>query len=765
MKKMALKEHSYIALVVFILFLASPAFAGEKNLDRNAYFGETHLHTSWSMDAFAFDNLINSPKEAYEFAQGKTIRHPLGYSIKIDRPLDWIAVTDHSEYVGITTEANTPGSDLSTLPAAQPFILKGKTPGDFLKITEAILTLCSGPPNKDLNSTKVAAGVWKKNKELADAAYTPGKFTTFYGYEWTSNINYRNMHRTVYFRGDKTVERPFTALDSPHPEDLWKWMDAQRKAGIELMAISHNANFSDGWMYPTDVDSLGRPIHEAWSDARTRNERLTELKQTKGQSEAHPMLSPTDEFATYELISSFLIGQPETDGRIPAIVGSYARQALKDGLVMKANLGYNPYQFGFVCGSDSHNGAGPYRQNNYFGDCGISNGTIETRMAGHDIAGIDARLLNPSGLTGVWAEENTRESIWDALYRRETFCTSGPAIKVRFFGGWSFRQDLLVSKDWIKSAYSGGVTMGSVLPPARDRAPSFVVWAVKDPTSGNLDRIQIIKGWEKNGQSYEKIYDVAWAGDRKADKWTGAVEPIRSTVDIDGATYDNKVGALELKKVWVDPDFDPGAHAFYYARVLEIPTPRWTTIQAKQLNIALPDVVAATVQERAWSSPIWYTPDSEALKAAKPGLTIAALIAKGAVALDDRQLKEFIVGKSYFLVDTTTGRGFKVRYDTNGYALILNMGRTMLLPSLTGNISFTGYQDMPTPYSIRNGRIVTVVCGKPIELTVYKLGNRNYMARSNEHSYVNYEFLPRPPINFVDLMKGERKVRDEHLCD
>lgn len=764
MKSMTLKHYSCIVAVLFILFPVSPAFAEQYNPDRNAYFGETHLHTSWSMDAFAFDNLIDSPKEAYEFARGKTIKHPLGYDIKIRRPLDWMAVTDHSEYVGVTTEANTPGSKLSKMPAAQPFILQGKTPEDFLKLAEAIFALQSGPTNKDLNNPEFNTKVWKKNVALADKAYKPGKFTTFYGYEWTSNTDYRNMHRTVYFRGGKTVERPFTALDSSHPEDLWKWMDQQRKAGIALMASSHNANFSDGRMYPTEVDSKGRPLNDIWSDARIRNERLTEIKQTKGQSETHPLLSPSDRFAVYELISSFLIGQPETDGQIPVISGSYVRQALKDGVAMKENRGYNPYKFGFVGGSDSHNGAGPYRQDNYFGDVGINNGTTQTRMAGHDIAGIDARLLNPSGLTGVWAEENSRESIWDGLYRRETFCTSGPAIKVRFFGGWNYPKDIAGSKDWVKSAYAGGVTMGSDLPPAGAKAPTFIVWAEKDPTSGNLDRIQIVKGWAKNGQSYEKIYDVAWAGDRKADKWTGEVPPIRNTVNIDEATYTNTVGTNELKTVWVDPDFDPAADAFYYARVLEIPTPRWTTIQAKELNIAPPDVCTATVQERAWSTPIWYTPDEKALKSAKPGLTVADLTAKGAVALDDKQLKEFIAGRSYFIVNNTTGRGFKVRYDKQGNSLMMNMGKTMLLPSLTGNFSFTGYQDLSTPYTIKNGRIVTQVCGKPIKLTVYKLGDRNYMARSNEYGYANYELLPKPPVNFIDLKKGERLEKDDHLC-
>src|SRR5262245_53887299 len=364
-------------------------------------------------------------------------------------------------------------------------------------------------------------------------------------------------------------------------------MDTQRKAGNELLAISHNANLSDGWMYPTDVDSLGRPIDAAWAAARDRNERLVEIKQIKGQSETHPVLSPNDEYANYE-ITSFLIGLPSDSGRIAHIVGSYARQALKDGLSMQDNRGYNPYKFGFVAGSDSHNSAAPYRQNNFYGGHGINDGTIETRMAGHLFSGLDVRLENPAGLSGVWAEENTRGAVWDAMYRKETFATSGPRIKIRFFGGWDYAAADAAAPGWVKTGYAKGVPMGADLPAMKGKAPTFIVWALKDPTSGNLDKAQIIKGWTKNGQSFEKVYDVVWAGDRKPDKW-GAVAGLPSTVNIDDATYTNTVGAVELKTAWTDPDFDPSLHAFYYARALEIQTPRWSTIQAKQLGMAPPD--------------------------------------------------------------------------------------------------------------------------------------------------------------------------------
>ncbi len=382
-------------------------------------------------------------------------------------------------------------------------------------------------------------------------------------------------------------------------------------------------------MYPTEVDSKGRPIDAAYAASRVRNEPLIEIKQIKGTSETHPLLSPNDEFASFEIMS-ILLGDPP--GRIPHIVGSYARQALKDGLTLQDTKSFNPYKFGFGAASDSHNTAVPYRQDNFFGGHAAEDGTIETRMSGHNFAGIDVRLESTAGLTGVWAEENTRASLFEAMQRKETFAVSGPHIKVRLFGGWEYTADMLGDKDWVKTGYAKGVPMGGDLPPARAKAPTFMVWAVKDPTSGNLDRIQIVKGWTRSGQSFEKVFDVVWAGDRKPAKWTGVVPPIGSTVDVENATYTNTIGAVELKTVWTDPEFDPSLHAFYYARVLEIPTPRWTTIQAKQLGVPPPDVVAATLQERAWSSPIWYTPSAEARKNAKPGITVADLKKKGAVA-------------------------------------------------------------------------------------------------------------------------------------
>jgi hypothetical protein len=465
-------------------------------------------------------------------------------------------------------------------------------------------------------------------------------------------------------------------------------------------------------------------------------------------------------------------------------MGSYARQALKDGLTLEDTKGFNPYKFGFGAASDSHNTGAPYRQDNFFGGHAALDGTIEKRMSGTVFAGMDPRLIGPAGLTGVWAEENTRESIFNAMKRKETFAVSGPHIKVRLFGGWDYAEtvtveqrrqfwknapDWIKDRDWVKAAYAQGVPMGGDLKPlpAKGKTPSFAAWAVKDPTSGNLDRIQIVKGWTKNGQSFEKVFDVAWAGDREPDKWTGVVPPVGSTVDLQKGTYTNSIGAVELKIVWSDPEFDPSVPAFYYARALEIPTPRWTTIQAAQLGIAPPDVVPATVQERAWSSPIWYTPTAELRAVAKAGVTVEALKKQGATPLTDAQLKALIVDKSPWLQNNVTGVKFKISYSASGktdakqsltpidpryfaskfspnqgQAQINHAGRGVVQPSAFGDVAERSYLGTATPYYINNGKIVTDLAGTPIEITAYKLGDKYYGARSNEFGYANYEIIP-----------------------
>jgi len=722
----------------------------EKNPDRNAYFGEEHIHTSWSVDAWLMGNRITGPDDAYKYAQGQTIKHPLGYDIKIETPMDFMGVTDHSEYVGITKMANTPGSAVSKMAQAQPLILPN--PNDQAALAKAfnyLLSLASGPPIKAFMTPEVAGSIWSENVKIADANNHPGKFTAFCSYEYTSQRDNINLHRNIFFRDCTHVPvMPFSSMDSWHPEDLWKWMDTQRKAGNELLAISHNANLSSGWMYPVDMDSYGRPIDAAWAASRDRNERLVEIKQIKGQSETHPLLSPNDEFASYEIFEA-LLGLGPGVGKIDSIQGSYGRQALKDGITMQDVRGYNPYKFGMAGGSDSHNTGSPYRQDNFYGGHAQIDGTVDRRMAGVMAFGtMDVRMENPGGLTGVWAEENTRESLWDAMYRKETFGVSGPHIKVRFFGGWNYNADSLKAKDWVHQAYANGVPMGADLKPmpqGKGVAPAFVVWAVKDPTSGNLDRIQVIKGWTKNGQSFEKIYDVAWSGsDRKPDKWSGRVPAIRSTVNLENATYTNDVGSTELSTVWTDPDFDPSLHAFYYARVLEIPTPRWSLIQAVKAGVQPPDNVPLTGQERAWSSPIWYTPTADARKANTSGMTIADLKAKGATQLTDAQLKAMIVGKAFWVRNNTTNDTFAAYYTVNGDSLIQHVGTSSTLPSYVGNPMLNGQLANTSPYKIEGGKLTVKVAQDPYSMIIYKLGDTYYGARSSEFGYANYEMIPSP---------------------
>ena len=548
------------------MLASSPSFA-QGDPDRNAYFGQTHVHTSWSFDAYVFGTTVTGPEEAYQFALGQPIKHPGGYTVQLKRPLDFQAVTDHAEYVGAVRLANDPGSELSKLPIAEKLRVRDRD--DIQKIYLFLATsILKKEPIKELLDPQVAGNIWKQTVAIADKYYQPGKFTTFAAYEWSSTPNNMNLHRNLIFKDTKKVpELPFSAIDSTHPEDLWAWMDTQRRAGNELLAISHNANLSDGAMFPLDVDSKGRPIDAAWAQDRTNNEPLAEITQLKGTSETHPSLSPNDEFGNFEILT-YLLGGVQ---RVPRIHGSYIREAYQNGLGMQDARGYNPYKFGVVGASDSHDTAVAYEASNYFGGHGLLDATPQARLSGKKESGLTMDQLSVSGLGGVWAEENTRKSIFAAMQRKETFGTSGPRIKVRLFGGWAFSPDALKQADWVKAGYAGGVPMGGDLPPPKGKAPTFIVWAVKDPDGANLDRIQIVKGWSKNGQIFEKIYDVAWSGNRVLTRSSSPIHnvlfggneltlpPVGNTVDIKNATYENTIGAVELKTVWTDPDFSPNS--------------------------------------------------------------------------------------------------------------------------------------------------------------------------------------------------------------
>ena len=585
----------------------------EYNPSKNAYFGDFHIHTSWSFDAFIY-NVRTTPDDTYRYGKGEAIPHVSGNTIQMQRPLDFMAVTDHSEYMGAMIQMIDENNPLSKLDIAQSINDPDPTVSKkaFGKIGFSIAT---NWPYKELIRKDLLQNTWQKNIEAADRHYEPGKFTTFPAYEWTSSpAKYlawpqyaQNLHRNVIFKGGKVSGLPFSSFDSQNPEDLWKWMDLQRTKGIDLIAIPHNANISDGRMYAL-AKYNGDPIDYAYTQNRMRNEPVNEVLQIKGQSMAHPALSPNDEFADFEVYQHTLgRGEPRVQSRPK---GSFVRQALKDGLSLKKEVGGNPFKFGFIGSSDCHNGASNVEEDNNIGKSGVQDPTPEIRM-GTTLANSRNRQAAVAGLAGVWAEENTREAIFEAFQRKEVFATSGPRIKVRFFAGWNFDTLQIEQSNWLSQAYNLGVPMGEHLDRSSStvtHSPTFLIWASKDGEGANLDRVQVVKGWiDREDKTHEKIYDIVWSDDRQKDN-TGKLPTVGNTVDTTSATYSNDIGAVTLKTIWKDPEFDDNLPAFYYLRVLEIPTPRWTTYDAVKLEVSLPKEVPSSIQERAWSSPIWYRP-------------------------------------------------------------------------------------------------------------------------------------------------------------
>ena len=554
------------------------------------------MHTKWSFDAFAFGTKA-TPDDAYEFAKGKPLRHPLGQEVQLRRPLDFLMVSDHGFYLGVMAKMTDETHRLYHHRLGPK--MRSPDPDELASaFTDIITASREGNPIEGLENPDVLTDTWAEIIESANRHYDPGNFTTFIGYEWTSTPDGQNLHRNVVFRGD-TAPTPFTRLDSLNPEDLWFWMDGVRRQGHEVLAIPHNSNISDGRMFE-QLDSWDRPFTAQYAETRNRNEPLVEATQVKGDSETHPLLSPNDEFAHFEPLETLVASSiPVTKFK-----GGYVREALKTGLEFKDKEGYNPYQFGMLASTDSHTGIVPAAEDNYTGKVGNLDGSPEQRLL-REFPGTDLSRFSASGLAGVWAEENTRESLFDAMRRKETWATSGPRIQVRLFGGYDMEAAAPGKSDWLEAAYKAGVPMGGQLETSEE-APTFVVWALKDPDSANLDRVQIVKGWSAGGNSYEKIFDVAWSGDREPDPETGKLPAVGSTVNMDTATYTNTIGSVELKATWTDPTFNPDENAFYYARVLEIPTPRWSLYDSVKLGIEHPSHLDPILQERAYTSPIWY---------------------------------------------------------------------------------------------------------------------------------------------------------------
>ncbi|MEQ1782301.1 MAG: DUF3604 domain-containing protein [Hyphomonadaceae bacterium] len=581
---------------------------------KNAYFGDLHLHTRNSFDAYIF-NVRASPEEAYAYAKGGTIKHAAGFDMKLNSgPLDFLAITDHSEYLGVLPAINTEGDAYSKVPYAKDLFSTdgGKVTAAFRKFAD---TLDEGKRMSDFSDLRTVKTAWHDTIEAAKRNYEPGKFTTLVGYEFTSAPDGRNLHRNVIFSSDNVPELPYTALESQNPEDLWNWMEMQRKNGIESISIPHNANGSNGTMYErTKWD--GQPADKAWAELRARNEPLTEVTQVKGTSETHPLLSPNDEFAGFEIMEWY-IGQTK---KITKFDGGYVRNALKTGLEIESKVGANPYKYGFTGSSDTHNAAGSYEENNYHSKVGIRDASPELRgsappkgknWADYKMPDGIARFSTwgASGLTGVWAQENTREEIYGALKRKETFATSGPRIRVRFFAGYGIAASPLTTDAGVKNAYANGVSMGSDLIGKADSKPDFLVMAMRDANSAPLQRVQVVKGWlDKNGKAQEKVFDVACADDGKIDPKTQRCSDNGAKVDVKTCAFDQDKGDAELSAAWSDPEFDPKLNAFYYARVIENPTCRWSTWDAIRSGVEPNPALQKTIQERAYTSPIWFIP-------------------------------------------------------------------------------------------------------------------------------------------------------------
>jgi hypothetical protein len=593
-------------------------------------WGDSHLHTGLSFDAGAAGCIL-TPEDAYRFARGEEVVSSFGIPVKLSRPLDWLAVTDHTDNMGFILD----------LIKGEPAILateKGKDWHERLKTAskdekpkiayEIIKSLIvSQPPTFPMEiyygpETKGYKSTWESIVRTAEAYNDPGNFTAIIGYEWTSTANGNNLHRNVLYRdgADRALQMlPFTTsapAGSSDPMDLWKWLTRyEEQTGGNVLALAHNGNLSNGLMFPVDAQYTGRKLDKLYVSQRAKWEPMYEITQIKGDGEAHPLLSPADEFADYETwdFGNIVPGNMVIAKEDNMLAREYAREALKNGMMLEKKFGTNPYKMGFVGATDSHTALATAEEDNFFGKHSgyepdpnrmnhmFMKSTRSTMMSWGQVA---------AGFGAVWAKDNTREAIFDAMERKEVYATTGSRIRVRFFGGWEYTETDLKSREPAFSGYQKGVPMGGDLKKAPSaKKPNFMVYALRDAIGGNLDRIQIIKGWlDENGKTHERVYDVAVSDGRMIDSEGRCKTPVGNTVDAKTASFTNTIGASELAAIWTDPDFDADENAFYYARVIEIPTPRWTTIDAFRFGIDIPEGAPVSTQERAYTSPIWYTP-------------------------------------------------------------------------------------------------------------------------------------------------------------
>jgi len=593
-------------------------YAG-RDFASNVYWGDTHLHTDLSMDAGAFGNRLGLD-EAYRFARGEQVESTNAGPVRLSRPLDFLVIADHSDNMGFFPDMLAGAPHILSNPKGKEWYDRIKA-GEGVGVALELIGLFSQgkfPPGLEYTpDSQPYKDAWARTVDAAERYNDPGHFTAFIGYEWTSLVRGNNLHRVVVYRddGDKGGQMvPFTAsapLGSTTPRDLWSWLENyEAKTGGNVLAIAHNGNLANGIMFPMEIQSDNTAIDKSYVERRAKWEKLYEATQIKGDGETHPLLSPDDEFADYETwdIGNLDVSEAKTD---QMLAGEYAREALKRGMALEAKFGTNPYQFGMIGSTDSHTSLATAQEDNFFGKHSGAEPGPE-RMS-HPFMKTDAGTIMgwqqvASGLAGVWAKENTREAIFDAMERRETYATTGSRMAVRMFGGWNFTLADLNNRQPAFAGYSKGVPMGSELPPkGMKQSPSFMVIALRDPIGANLDRIQIVKGWYEGENMHEKVYDVVWSGERKPGA-DGKLPAVGNTVNVANASWSNSIGSSELGTVWSDPDFNPAHQAFYYARVLEIPTPRWSTYDAFRFGVDIPEGAPTSTQERAYTSPIWYKP-------------------------------------------------------------------------------------------------------------------------------------------------------------
>lgn len=577
-------------------------------------WGDTHLHTSYSPDAYFFGNMTADPDTAYRYAKGLPVVHPYTRAkIQIHTPLDFLVVADHAEMMGVPLllfQGDERLVNTATGRRLMKMMKAGKGEAAFM---DFLTQINSNEPYSDLDDDGVKRSVWTDTVAITERHDDPGRFTSFIGWEWTSTPAGKNLHRVVFMPqgGDVAAKFiPYSSFDSAKPEDLWAWLEETAPSvGADFIAIPHNSNISGGLMF-NDVDSEGRPITAEYARTRMKWEPVIEVTQIKGDSETDPILSPNDDFADFEPFNHAIdVDSLASEEKAPLTPGDFARSALKRGLELESKTGANPYKFGMIGSTDSHTGIASTEEDNFWGKTAFDSTPENTFGTFLDIKGFGADM-SASGLAAVWTEENGREAIFTAFRRKEVYASTGPRIRVRLFGGWDFKSDNADDKDIAQIGYNGGVPMGGDLTQApAGRSPRFLVYAIKDPKNANLDRIQVVKGWlDANGSAQEQVYNVAWSDDRTLHA-DGSLKPVGNTVNLTTGMYTNDIGDAQLSTVWEDPDFDPAARAFYYVRVLQIPTPRHTLYDAIALGMD-PEQTGhpPTIQERAYSSPIWYTP-------------------------------------------------------------------------------------------------------------------------------------------------------------